>query len=146
MKRVPASSELIRRATTSDITDVLRLWRDIPASRTDDEEALVALLHHPTSHMLVAEADGTIVGSVIAAWDGWRGELYRLAVAEDYRRTGIGTRLVRRAEAQLLEQGARRINALVLHRSGEAVDFWTSAGYRLDERIGRFIRGSGSPG
>ena len=85
MNRVPASSELIRRATTSDITDVLRLWRgrDIPASRTDDEEALVALLRHPTSHLLVAEADGTIVGSVIAAWDGWRGELYRLAVVEE---------------------------------------------------------------
>jgi ribosomal protein S18 acetylase RimI-like enzyme len=41
----------------------------------------------------VAEGDGEIVGALIAAWDGWRGNMYRLAVREGHRREGIGLAL-----------------------------------------------------
>jgi ribosomal protein S18 acetylase RimI-like enzyme len=89
---------------------------------------------------LVADDGGHIVGSVIAAWDGWRGELYRLAVSPSHRRAGLATKLVREGERRLLEQGARRISVLVLERAELAKAFWRSAGYRPDDAIRRAVR------
>jgi ribosomal protein S18 acetylase RimI-like enzyme len=34
------------------------------------------------------------VGTLVAAWDGWRGNMYRLAVLPEHRRAGIGRELV----------------------------------------------------
>jgi ribosomal protein S18 acetylase RimI-like enzyme len=132
----------IRRARASDIPRVLALWRSpgIPPSKTDDEDSLALLLRHPTAVLLAAEHDGNIIGSVIAGWDGWRGELYRLAVAPNYRRCGLGTLLVREAEACLIAEGAGRINILVLHESDGASAFWEACGYVPDERLGRYVR------
>jgi predicted MFS family arabinose efflux permease len=39
------------------------------------------LLNADPEALLVAEVDGVVVGSLIAAWDGWRGSFYRLAVS-----------------------------------------------------------------
>jgi hypothetical protein len=65
----------IGRATESDIQAILALWRSegVPSSRTADAEALRAAIAYPTSAVFVARVEGTVVGSVIAAWDGWRG-------------------------------------------------------------------------
>ena len=41
---------------------------------------------------------GAIVGALIAAWDGWRGNMYRLAVDKGHRREGIGLALTRAGE------------------------------------------------
>ena len=59
------------------------------------------------------EDAGLIVGAVIAGWDGWRGNIYRLAVDAGHRRRGIGLQLVRAAEQYLHDCGVRRVTALV---------------------------------
>jgi hypothetical protein len=38
------------------------------------------LLEDGDGALLVAEADGRVVGAIVAGWDGWRGNMYRLAV------------------------------------------------------------------
>jgi beta-N-acetylhexosaminidase len=61
---------------------VLAVWRkagSVPGA-TYSEEALAQLLEASPDGLLVAELDGELVGTLIAAWDGWRGNLYRLAV------------------------------------------------------------------
>ena len=74
----------LRPATADDIERVLAFWLDAaePTS-TDSAEALTNLLRYDPGALIVAEADGRIVGSVIAGWDGWRGAIYRLAVGPD---------------------------------------------------------------
>jgi hypothetical protein len=37
-----------------------------------------------TANVLVAEVEGQIVGSIIGTFDGWRGNIYRLAVHPNY--------------------------------------------------------------
>jgi ribosomal protein S18 acetylase RimI-like enzyme len=108
--------------------------------RTDDAEALRVLDEHDGGVLLVAEIGGRPVASLIAAWDGWRGNMYRLAVHPSYRRQGIGLRLVREAEARLRAKGARRITALVGAGDDRAAGVWLEAGYELDERIARFVK------
>jgi ribosomal protein S18 acetylase RimI-like enzyme len=133
----------IRAAGASDVPAVLALWaraRSANASTPDTPQALTRLLETSPGALLVAEEGGAIVGAVIAAWDGWRGNMYRLAVAPAHRRRGIALALVRAGETRLARHGARRITALVAHEEGEAVGLWEAAGYVRDATIARFVR------
>jgi ribosomal protein S18 acetylase RimI-like enzyme len=133
----------IREARQRDTSAVLGLWEQArieqatTAERPVDVERLIA--ERPGS-LLVAETDGEIVGTLIAVWDGWRGNMYRLAVRSDHRRNGIALELVRAGEAYLRGEGARRITALVAYEDPVAAGFWESAGYPRDEVIGRRVR------
>lgn len=134
----------IRPATTADIDDVLALWstaRSANASTPDTPEALQALIATSPGALLIAEdTHQGIVGALVAAWDGWRGNMYRLAVHPDHRREGIARELVRHGERHLQSRGARRVTALVAHEELEAVGFWTDAGYLRDTTIARFVK------
>jgi ribosomal protein S18 acetylase RimI-like enzyme len=133
----------IRSATASDIPSVLSLWREAGAapSHTDDPEGLGRLIDFDPDSLLVAEADGHVVGSVIAGWDGWRGSVYRLAVAPDLRRSGLGRRLVAEAEARLAAAGARRVQAIVVASEGPATQFWRASDWNEQVERVRFVKG-----
>jgi ribosomal protein S18 acetylase RimI-like enzyme len=121
----------------------LDLWeqaRSEHASAPDRVEDLERLIGDSPTALLVAERDGALVGALIAAWDGWRGNMYRLAVRNDCRRQGIGLKLTRAGEDYLRSCGARRITALVAYDDDDAGGFWDSAGYPQDEEIGRRVR------
>ena len=71
----------------------------------------------------MAERGEKIVGALIAAWDGWRGNMYRLAVREDHRRQGIGIALTRAGE-ETDGAGAGGVTALVAFEDDAAGAFW----------------------
>ncbi len=122
---------------------VLELWRKARsehASTPDRPEDLEGLVDDSPAALLVAERDGEIVGALIAAWDGWRGNMYRLAVRTGHRREGIGLALTRAGEDYLRQCGVRRVTALVAFDDEVAGGFWESAGYPQDREIGRRVR------
>jgi ribosomal protein S18 acetylase RimI-like enzyme len=90
--------------------------------------------------LLIAEFKGRVIGALIATWDGWRGNLYRLAVREEHRRRGVALRLVQEGERRLAARGARRISVLAGRDDEMAAGLWTAAGYDRDEKIGRFVK------
>lgn len=98
------------------------------------------LLSKDENSLLVADANGLILGALIAASDGWRGNMYRLAVHAEHRRKGIGLALVRAGEQHLRRQGANRVTALVAYEDEVAASFWENAGYPQDHEIGRRVR------
>jgi ribosomal protein S18 acetylase RimI-like enzyme len=133
----------IRRCRTRDARAVLGLWaqaRSEHASTTDRPEDVKRLIADFPAALLVAERGGEIVGALIAGWDGWRGNMYRLAVREGHRREGIGIALTRAGEEYLRGCGASRITALVAVDDDAAGAFWESAGYPRDPEIGRRVR------
>ena len=113
---------------------MLELWREAEAvpSVSDDHASLAGLLATSGDALLVAETDGGLVGTIVAGWDGWRRNLYRLAVLPTARRRGIALRLA--------GKGARRLSALVMSEHDPAVALWLAAGYRHDHRVGRYVR------
>jgi len=126
---------------------VLDLWqgaRSTHATTPDRIEYVHRLLAETPKSLLVADAGGALVGTLIAAWDGWRGNMYRLVVLHEHRRRGIGLALVRTGEEHMRRQGAHRITALVAHEDEVVSAFWESAGYPRDRPIGRRVR-SGEP-
>jgi ribosomal protein S18 acetylase RimI-like enzyme len=133
----------IRRCTHDDIDAVLRLWslsRNRHASAPDRREDVERLVEGGPAALCVAEAAKEVVGAVIAGWDGWRGNIYRLAIHQDYRRLGIGLRLTRAAESYFREQGGGRVTALVAFDDEVAGSFWDAAGYPQDREMGRRVR------
>jgi ribosomal protein S18 acetylase RimI-like enzyme len=133
----------VRPARAPDAAAVLELWsqaRSGHASTADRVEDVERLVADSTAALLVAEWRGELVGALIAAWDGWRGNMYRLAVAAGHRREGIGIALTRAGEDYLRGCGAKRVTALVAHDDEVAGRFWDSAGYPVDREIGRRVR------
>jgi [ribosomal protein S5]-alanine N-acetyltransferase len=132
----------IRDCRSDDADALLELWRqaDATPSVTDTAANLQAVIAHSAASVLVAEADGRIVGSIIGTFDGWRGNIYRMAVHPDYRRRGIARALVARIEERLARAGAQRITALVEKDHRWATDFWQAVGYGRDHRIVRHVR------
>jgi ribosomal protein S18 acetylase RimI-like enzyme len=141
--RLPENGFLIRACQPQDAPAVIELWqqaRSEHASTADRLEDVQRLLSQGQAGLLVADAAGAIVGALIAAWDGWRGNMYRLAVRPEHRRRGLGIALVRAGEEHLRSQGAARITALVAYDDEVAAAFWESAGYPRDREIGRRVR------
>jgi ribosomal protein S18 acetylase RimI-like enzyme len=133
---------VIRAAQPSEVADVLRLWRESrgETGKTDDPASLAALLEGDQGALLIAELDASIVGSLIAVWDGWRGNMYRLTVNPEFRRQRVARRLVAAGESRLRALGARRISALVWREDARAVRVWRSAGYKHEDGTGRFVK------
>src|SRR4029450_2067525 len=137
----------IRACRLEECAAVLALWERAGAipSPTDTLEELQRLVRTHGDGFLVAIQRNTVVGSVIAGWDGWRGNIYRLAVAPEARRRRLGQRLLpgglaalrteggrgRRAQRLVREallvmrsKGGRRLSALVERHEAHAVAFW----------------------
>jgi ribosomal protein S18 acetylase RimI-like enzyme len=133
---------VIRPATSEDVPRVLAVWRDAGAvpGATDDAASVAALIAFDPGALLVADADGEIGGTLIAAWDGWRGDMYRLAVVPAHRRNGVAVALAAAGEERLRALGCRRITALVVGDHEHAVSFWTSIGYTRQAGTHRYVR------
>src|SRR5215471_14683334 len=104
----------IRPALAADIPSVLSLWAESAAGAgpTDTSPALERLLRGQSGALLLAFDGDRIVGTVIAAWDGWRGNIYRLVVAPEHRRRGIGRRLTLEAGRTSIPTRRRAISGI----------------------------------
>ena len=132
---------LIRECRSEEAGALLALWRaagtspSVTDTITDIRGAIES-----SALILVAEVNQRIVGSIIATFDGWRGNMYRIAVHPNYRRRGIGRALVKKGERYLAELGVKRITALVEEKYPWAIAFWSGVGYEVEPGIVRFFR------
>ena len=83
----------------------------------------------------VATDKKTVIGTVLAGYDGHRGWLYSVAVHADYRRHGLGSSLVRYAEQALTALGCMKINLQINGGNDAVVGFYEALGYGVEPRI-----------
>ena len=132
----------IRECREDESQAVLELWQqaDAVVSPTDTLEQVRVAIKHVASSFLVAESGGRMIGTIIGTFDGWRGEIYRIAVVPEFRRLGVARMLLEAAEKWMAEQGCHRISAIVEKDHPWATGFWNAAGYQWHESVIRYIR------
>ena len=125
----------IRSAVVADLPAIVDLWnREGGPSRHAGQIAEAThLLERDPEALLIGEMNNEIVASLIVGWDGWRCHLYRLAVDPTVRRSGVAQALVQAAAGRARNLGAPRIDAMVDPDNSDAISFWTSTGFELDE-------------
>ena len=86
------------------------------------------LLEHPGAEVLVASADGSVVGYMVLLTGAGEAELANLAVSAGYRNRGVGQALLARAGEILPERGVHHLYLAVRASNEKAI--------RLYERFG----------
>ncbi|MFI1994667.1 GNAT family N-acetyltransferase [Actinoplanes sp. NPDC020271] len=133
----------LRAAQRSELDTVLAFWQSAAENDsrpTDTPAAIEALTGRDPEALILAVADGEIVGTIIAGWDGWRCHLYRLAVSPGHRRQGIGVRLIEAAEERFRRLGGTRVDAMVLDANERAHGIWAARGYRRQDEWSRWVK------
>lgn len=133
---------LLRAARPDEVDAVLAFWATAAEGKSvsDDRAGVLGLIERDPDALLLALDGDRIVGTVIAGFDGWRCHLYRLAVAPDRRREGIGARLIAAAERRFAGFGGRRVDAMVLERNSTAHQAWSAAGYEREDQWRRWTK------
>jgi ribosomal protein S18 acetylase RimI-like enzyme len=127
----------IRPYRDSDLGAVVDLWQACDLTRPWNPPARDIAFCRSSGHgeIFVAQADGGIIGTVMAGHDGHRGWVYYLAVDPARRRDGLGRRLVAQAEDWLATQGVPKL-MLVIRDTNTAVQaFYERLGYAQEPRV-----------
>ncbi|GAB4504599.1 MAG: GNAT family N-acetyltransferase [Anaerolineales bacterium] len=120
-----------------DYQQVEDLWSSIESGvrigYSDSREEIQKKLNRDPDLFLVAEEDGHIIGTVIGGFDGRRGMIYHLAVAETFQRRGIGSQLLNEVEARLRARGCHRCYLMVTTDNQPAMQYYEKRGWeRMD--------------
>jgi ribosomal protein S18 acetylase RimI-like enzyme len=123
--------------------DVLALWRaceGVGLSDADSRDNIRAYLARNPGLSFIALTEGHVVGAILAGHDGRRGHIHHLAVHPDFRRQGLGRRLVDHALTALAREGIRKCHLFVFHTNTECIAVWESAGWTRRSDIGVMSR------
>lgn len=123
----PDSLVALRAMAPSDLAEIVMIERD-SYSVPWTEQTFRGLVDRPDADAVSAVHEAAVVGFAIAWSVGDQAELGNVAVARDWRRLGIGERLVRDIVARLSRRGVREVFLEV--RVGN------EAARRLYERLG----------
>ena len=129
----------IRLFTMDDYDKVYTLWLSCAGmglnNLDDSREGIEKYLARNPETCFVAEEDGNIAGVIIAGNDGRRGYIYHTAVSPDYRRRGIGSKLVDEALKALKELGINKVALVVFSRNENGNAFWEKVGFNVRDDL-----------
>ena len=130
---------MVRIMTIEDYEGVYALWKKIKGfgirSIDDSKEGVARFLKRNPTTSVVAEKDGRIVGSILCGHDGRRGCLYHVCVDEDYRRHGIGKRMVVFAMKALKEEKINKVSLIAFTENDIGNAFWNKIGWTEREDL-----------
>ena len=112
------------------------LWEEAfpeDPQRNRAEYAVPAKLAEQPELLFVAVDGGTVIGSIMAGYDGHRGWLYSVAVKSDRKGEGLGRALVAHAEGALKARGCLKVN-LQVRTGNPVVGFYERLGYATEPR------------
>ena len=129
-----APEPTFRVMTPDDYDRVYALWmscKNMGFNNVDDSREGITryLKRNPNTSFVAEMPGGRIAGVVLAGHDGRRGFIHHMAVAEDCRRQGIATVLLRRALEALKAEGISKTALLVFNRNEAGNAFWERQGF-----------------
>ena len=123
----------IRLMNIDDYEQVYSIWSSTPNiglnTIDDSKEGIQKYLLRNPNTCFVAEQDGALVGVILSGHDGRRGYIHHTAVAQNYRRRGIGANLVDVAVAALEQEGVTKVALVVFKKNESGNLFWDGIGF-----------------
>jgi N-acetylglutamate synthase len=124
---------VIREFTMDDYEQVTTLWKQAgihyrPNGR-ESRARMAKELQGGQAIFLVAEAGKKVVGVVLGTHDGRKGWINRLAVANDFRRQNIASKLVAGVESRLKALGIDITACLIEPENAASKSFFYKMGY-----------------
>jgi len=121
----------------ADAEAVVALWERCELTRpwNDPHKDIQRKLTVRADLFLVGEVEGAIIGTVMAGYEGHRGWINYLGVDPAFRRRGLGRVLMQEAERHLREAGCPKINLQVRSANTDAIKFYRSIGFAVDDVV-----------
>lgn len=127
----------IRPFADADEPAVIALWERAGLTRpwNDPAKDVARKRRVQRELFLVAVDHDAVVGTVMAGYDGHRGWVNYLAVAESHRRQGSGRALMVAAEAGVRALGCPKLAVQVRPENPEALAFYERLGFARDDVV-----------
>ena len=103
--------------------------------KDDSPEGIEKYLKRNPSTSFVATCDGKVVGVILCGHDGRRGIIQHACVSPDYRRLGIGNKLVELALGALKEEGINKVLLVAFKKNEGGNAFWEAQGFTIREDL-----------
>jgi ribosomal protein S18 acetylase RimI-like enzyme len=129
---------VIRPFGERDTDAVIRLWQDCDLTRPwNDPRKDIArkLTTQPELFLVATDADATtgeVIATAMVGFDGHRGWISYLAVAQDRRGEGHARTLIAEAERLLIELGCPKLMLMVRAENTAVIDLYEHLGYTLE--------------
>jgi ribosomal protein S18 acetylase RimI-like enzyme len=125
----------IRPYQAGDEAAVIALWRrcGLVVPHNDPVADIRRKLADSPELFLVATAEGVLVASVMAGYEGHRGWINYLAVDPGRQRLGMGREIMEHAEELLRALGCPKINLQIRATNREVIEFYRRLGFQIDD-------------
>ena len=127
----------VRRFDEADRDAVIALWGrcDLVRPWNDPDRDIDRKLAAGADGFLVGAIGSSVVATVMAGYDGHRGWVNYLAVDPEHRSAGHGATIMEAAENHLRAAGCPKVNLQIRTSNVDAMAFYESIGYTLDDVI-----------
>ncbi|MBP7065804.1 GNAT family acetyltransferase [Ferrovibrio sp.] len=127
----------IRPFQAADRAAVIALWQVCGLTRpwNDPASDIDFCLASQEATLLVAEADGAVIGSAMVGHDGHRGWVYYLAASPAQQGKGLGRALMAAAEDWARARGVPKLMLMVRPENAGVRAFYEALGYIEEPRI-----------
>jgi ribosomal protein S18 acetylase RimI-like enzyme len=129
---------LIRSFEEADEAAVVELWQvcfaDDPP-RNDPLQVIRRKREVQPELFFVGLVRDRLVCTAIAGYDGYRGWVYHVATAPEYRRRGLGRQMMHEVERRLARLGCPKLNLQVRATNDAVVAFYEALGYAIEDRV-----------
>lgn len=129
----------IRLMTIDDYDKIYAMWmscRNMGFNDVDDSrEGIERFLRRNPTTVFVADDNGTIAGVILGGNDGRRGFIHHMAVAEQYRHQGLGTKLVAACLDALKAEHISKVALLVFKYNDTGNAFWEKQGFTVRDDL-----------
>lgn len=131
---------IIRKMTLEDVPSVIDLDQKSFSLPWPERSFRFELTANPASRCWVADFDGRIVGMIVVWLIIDEAHVATLATHPDFRRRGIGTKLLSHALRHMIDEGARSSFLEVRESNSSAQDMYRKFGYEASGRRPRYYK------
>lgn len=132
-----ADKLVIRSYREGDEVQIIDLWKScgLTVPYNDPRRDILRKLRVQGDMFLVGVKDGLVIATAMVGYDGHRGWINYLAVAPEFQREGIASRLMEEAETRLIAMGCPKINLQVRTSNTGVIRFYEKLGFKVDDVV-----------